>query len=408
MFNVQRVDIEVRVLSRFTFIVLCFLLGFPTTLAAEQFTDPFDGAFDVSEYLRENTFGFLPVPVIITEPAVDNGVGMMGLFFHESEEEAARRKALLKESPDAAKLLLPPSLSIVGGAITGNNSWFAGGGHVGFFNEGAQRYLGFAGYGDVKLDYYSVGDIELERPFSLKTQGLAVINSFKWKLGEIPLFIGPKQRYVDAQLQPANLEGYLRPDTPSDIADSIADLLSVDTTLSSIGVDVEWDSRDKLFTPTSGLHVAGSALFNRDFLGSDIKFDGYTLDAEYYYPLTERWRLGVRGAGEMVESDATLPPYARPSLQLRGVPAARYQGDRIASLETEVTWQVTDRWSLLGFVGGGRAWADSDSFSDASTVAARGAGVRYKIARSYGLHVGVDVARGPEDTVFYIQVGSAW
>jgi hypothetical protein len=25
-----------------------------------------------------------------------------------------------------------------------------------------------------------------------------------------------------------------------------------------------------------------------------------------------------------------------------------------------------------------------------------------------GLHVGIDIARGPEDTVVYLQVGSAW
>jgi hypothetical protein len=35
-------------------------------------------------------------------------------------------------------------------------------------------------------------------------------------------------------------------------------------------------------------------------------------------------------------------------------------------------------------------------------------GVRYLIARRLGIFVGADVARGPETTAFYIQVGSAW
>jgi hypothetical protein len=34
--------------------------------------------------------------------------------------------------------------------------------------------------------------------------------------------------------------------------------------------------------------------------------------------------------------------------------------------------------------------------------------VRYELAREYGVHVGFDVAFGPEDTVLYIQIGSAW
>jgi hypothetical protein len=34
--------------------------------------------------------------------------------------------------------------------------------------------------------------------------------------------------------------------------------------------------------------------------------------------------------------------------------------------------------------------------------------MRYLIARKLGLYAGIDVARGPEDTVVYVQVGSAW
>jgi len=34
--------------------------------------------------------------------------------------------------------------------------------------------------------------------------------------------------------------------------------------------------------------------------------------------------------------------------------------------------------------------------------------VRYLIARRLGIYMGADVARGPETTAFYIQVGSAW
>ena len=39
---------------------------------------------------------------------------------------------------------------------------------------------------------------------------------------------------------------------------------------------------------------------------------------------------------------------------------------------------------------------------------ARGAGVRYLIARVLGLYVGADYAWGPEDETLYVQVGSAW
>jgi hypothetical protein len=36
------------------------------------------------------------------------------------------------------------------------------------------------------------------------------------------------------------------------------------------------------------------------------------------------------------------------------------------------------------------------------------AGFRYLIARRLGIYMGIDIARGPEETAFYIQAGSAW
>jgi hypothetical protein len=38
-----------------------------------QFTDPDDGRFDASTFLADNAYGFLPMPIIITDPAVDGG-----------------------------------------------------------------------------------------------------------------------------------------------------------------------------------------------------------------------------------------------------------------------------------------------------------------------------------------------
>ena len=49
----------------------------------DQFFDPLDGQFDTSDWLQSNS-GFLPVPIIITEPAVGTGLGLAAVFFHDS------------------------------------------------------------------------------------------------------------------------------------------------------------------------------------------------------------------------------------------------------------------------------------------------------------------------------------
>ena len=63
---------------------------------------------------------------------------------------------------------------------------------------------------------------------------------------------------------------------------------------------------------------------------------------------------------------------------------------------------------MTGFFGSGWTADSVSEFGDQDGEVAGGAGVRYLIARRYGLRVGFDVAKGPEDTVVYLGVGSAW
>jgi len=49
--------------------------------AASKFRDPEDGKVDISQHLLDSLVGFMPIPIIITEPAVDNGIGIAGVFF---------------------------------------------------------------------------------------------------------------------------------------------------------------------------------------------------------------------------------------------------------------------------------------------------------------------------------------
>jgi|TARA_B110000902_G_scaffold255171_1_gene320156 hypothetical protein len=56
----------------------------------------------------------------------------------------------------------------------------------------------------------------------------------------------------------------------------------------------------------------------------------------------------------------------------------------------------------LGFAGAGRVANSTADFSDESSRISKGVGFRYLIAKQYGFNMGLDVARGPEDTVWYI------
>lgn len=241
--------------------------------------------------------------------------------------------------------------------------------------------------------------MELPRPLSINTQALAINNTLKLSAGAIPLFVGATQRYTNAELQ-LNLGSNALPP-------EIGDLLTDKITTSGAGLVAEFDTHDNIFTPATGYHYTLEYLLYREGIGSDIDYDLTHLEGLNYWRLADAWRLGFRFEGEIAESDETLPRFAQPSMTLRGIPAARYQGSYVGVIETEVTWKVDSRWIVLNFAGAGRAAASGSECSDAPNRVTRGVWFRYQIARSYGFHMGLDIARGPEDTIFYMQAGSA-
>ncbi len=396
-------------LKNLTIITCLSLYSIVSYAASGLFIDKLDGQFDASRYLSENAYGFLPVPIIITDPAVEGGLGMMGLFFHETEEEQAARLTAMQDERNtkAVHNLLPPSISAGFGAYTGNGSYFVGGGHLGFFNKGRLRYMGGVGYGEVKIDFYGFGDITVIAPLEIKTQATAVMQTAKFKIADSHFFIGPTQRYIDAQISPANIND-LVDNLPPDWQDTLTRLLTTNTTTSGAGLTLEYDSRDNFFSPTSGLKYELSHLWFDKAIGSDIDYQLTELTALHYLRLSKQWRTAFRLEANYANSDSFLPPYATPSIALRGIPAARYQGKSVAMSELELAYRVNLRWEINAFAGIGKATNNYSEFSNSPSRVTKGAGFRYLIARRYDFNMGVDIAKGPEDTVFYIQAGSAW
>jgi len=77
----------------------------------DESVDPKDGQFDVSEPIEKST-GFIPIPIMISDPAVGYGGGLTLTYFHESKYEEQ------KEAGEDDSLTLPPSVSVLTGAAT--------------------------------------------------------------------------------------------------------------------------------------------------------------------------------------------------------------------------------------------------------------------------------------------------
>lgn len=357
----------------------------PTIGAAGEspgFFDPRDGQLDLSAFL-ENPRALLPIPLVITEPAVGYGGGLAGVFLRPRREAGSQGWAR-------------PNISVLGAVATENGTQGAFGADASRWLEGRLKTLAGAGIGTINLDFYGpeAGSASSNEPIRYSLDfGVALLHA-TW----LPL---PKSRWSGGlRYVYAQVDAQLRDDAFSDVA------AGADVRISAPAAVLEFDSRDNALTPTRGMFAETVFLVSRQDLGASEDFERFQQLLMSWFPVAAGVTLGVRGDYQRA-SDGT-PFFYRPFIKLRGVPAMRFQGDEMASAEAEVRWQLRDRWSLVAAAGYGATSTGGDARSHTKEIGSGAVGFRYELARKFGLHAGMDLGFSSEATAVYFQLGNAW
>lgn len=377
--------------------IIPILYSFSVVVQAQKtkvsLKDSIDGAFDLSDYII-NANGFVPLPYIITEPALGGFGGVLAPIF-------LKKRPPYIDSVRGERRVTPIPPDITGGAIgyTVNNTWLAAGFRSGTFRKARIRYLIGAGYGSINMLFYmhpKILEEEKELKFNIKLFGAMVqatkrIGYSYWYAGLRYLFLATDVAYKG--------EGQWA---------TFADSLQTKSNISQPGVVVELDKRDNVFTPDKGIKFHVEANCSDEVFGSDYNFWKLNYYTYIYYPLFKNFVGGFRFDGQQATGD--IPFYLKPYINMRGVPTVRYQGNSAMLSELEMRWDITKkkRWSIVGFSGAGKAFDEWEEFGDADWIVAYGAGFRYMLARKFKLRMGIDLAHSPGTWAYYIVFGSNW
>ena len=388
-----------RFISTFVTISLLSLSG-PASADwfANNMFDPWDGKLDMSKYLAEKK-GALPIPIIITEPAIGYGLGLGAAFFHDPLAGKTEPGKEFEPNPQADGDLKPPSVSAVFGGYTENDTWFGGGVHRGIWKDDTIRYKGGLIASNVNMKFYGIdagNGAQSDNPINFNTQAGIFIQELLFRAKDTDFFAGLKYTYLDTE----NTF-----DTSERLPESALPGIQFDNVSAGLGLVLRYEGLNNVITPSSGLLAHFEATDYGETWGGDTEFEKYRLFANYWFPIGSNWVIGLRADSSAIRGDA--PFYEYPYIDLRGIPVLRYQGEETLVGETEIRYDITPRWSVTGFFGAGKAYSDIGQ-GDSETVNSKGLGFRYLAARRFGMRAGIDVAWGPEDTAFYIQVGSAW
>lgn len=376
-------------LSRSRMLVVAALAGLLVMQAQAQdkkkgflsiFKDSEDGAFDVSDWLL-NKKGFFLQPTLMTEPALDYGLGLACIWFHQSMAE--------KQAP--------PSMTGAVGLATLNGTWGAGVFHVGHWKGDRIRFTGVAIKADMNVAFWGSGNIPIfsDRSINAAVDTWYLTLQMMFRLGRSDFFAGAAYDYM-----PVDIEF----ETPIEIPEFQGQTLK--QTASEISAVMVYDTRDNIFTPTKGFFLNLSGTYSDTWFGGERSYGRLKFEGLGYFPAGSRLNVGARYDTSFSLGD--VPFWARPWVNLRGAPQVKYQNKNTATMEVEIDWNVYKRWSLLSFTGIGHAFEEFGEFDKGKTVRTIGAGWRYLLARKLGLQWGMDFAVSNDDFAFYIVFGSGW
>ena len=351
-----------------------------------SFKDPEDGAFDISQFLL-NPKGFMPVPIIITEPAIGYGGGVAALFIQPQKKKY--------------DIHVPPNITGVFGLATSNGTWAGGVGHFHVWGPDKFRYVGAVVKPNINIDYYGTnGGYLSENPVEFNMDAWAVFQRLQVRVKKSNLFVGGA--YLFYQTKTSFQEYTDRP-----IIDDILNELESTTTLSALKPMINWDSRNNIFTPTKGINAGLIYTYNATWLGASQDYQEYNPYFLGYKKITDKIFSGWRFDSSFTSGDA--PFYAKPFIEMRGVPAMKYQNNNTMLAEMQWTFKTYKRWKVDVFTGTGKAFESFQDFGPAMWVYNYGFGFRYEIARLFGIDAGMDFAWSNDgDFAFSIVFGSAW
>jgi hypothetical protein len=352
------------------------------------FKDTADGAFDLSRFLID-LHGFIPVPILITEPALGGiGGGLATLFIKKrpSRVDTIRgRVRVIRTQPD-----------ITGAAAlyTANKTWALLGFQRGTWMKLRSKYMAAAGLVSLNLSFFRTLPAGKERQFNFNLATIPIIASLAREINGTYWSAGVRYVFLSTKLTTNSVD-----------ADFVKDK-EISSIVSMPQIIVDYDNRDNMFTPDKGYRFHVSYGLSDQVVGSDYEYNKVSFYSYAYFPFSESVVGGARIESQQVFGD--VPFYLLPYIDLRGIPIMRYQGNAFSVIEAEMRWDFSKRWSAVGFAGTGKAFNSWNEFSESGWKSTVGTGFRYLLARLFKVRVGVDVARGPERWTYYLILGSAW
>ncbi len=319
------------------------------------------------------------VPIPMSNPTLDTGLVLVGTYFYPQTDEQEK--------------VQPPSVTGVVGFRSSNDSNAFAIAHQSYLSENKWRVAGIAGHADMKLELRAPGPDGVGPSIGWSVKGeLSAIRVARRIAGK--WYAGVVARYFD-------MSQSFEVDTISAEFNTAADILAI-----GVGVNVEYDNRDKPLNSYTGSRFKFSTLTNSKGLGSDDTYHSYQASYASYHSVSPSLVL----AWELQGCKKTLkaPLWDACRVDLRGFSSTDYLGLSSASAQVEARWRFHRKWGVVAFAGGGYYKNAFSETRERELIPSYGIGLRFLVLKSQRINMRLDYGRSTDSDAVYLTVGEAF
>jgi outer membrane protein assembly factor BamA len=295
----------------------------------------------------------------------------------------------------------PASSTSFFGSIFTNKTFFTGLFNRFHFGEDRWRLKSAIGYGNIRFQTFVEYPEGLPQVWAADSSGLFIDYST-----QLAFIYGEISRQVAGDLYMGVRLTYSYVNTEFEAALVPDEVLN----LFGMGLVLEYDHRDNVFSPTKGFHARARNFSFYKKLGSSNTYHRVNFEANKYFQLGERSTLLARLYGAFTVGDSI--PFNGKNVvgrdDLRGYTDGRYRANQVYDLQSEYRRTLRGRWGMVAFAGVALATDDRHGNNYSGLLPAAGAGLRFKMIPSRNINIGIDGALGKNDWGIYFRIGEAF
>ena len=320
-------------------------------------------------------------PIPISNPTVGTGLAVVVMPLYHLGQDS------------------PLSNTVIAAGLMSSGSWGVGAAQSTRLRGDQLRLDGFLGYVDLRYRFYGAGADAGQSGTSVPI----VQRAFAFA-PELLLHIAHRA-FLGLRYRGVRVETAL--EDRSILPPAIAAVLptSITITSSGFGPRATFDTRDNDMSPSAGMLAEFRANFADEAFGSDFDYQTYELSGNLY----RRAGRGVLGVRALACRASDRTPLFDLCLfggnnDLRGYEVGRYRDRAMVAAQAEYRFPLTGRWGGVVFGGWGKVAPSFSEMGDQTDLPSIGFGVRWLAAEKARVNLSLDVARGRDDTSFYVYV----